>query len=723
VKTEARSLTPDSADIRYGSLALGRQFITRVQLDQALEEQRRSGAAIGDSLMRFGYVTAAQNAAILKLQSLLQDGRPSDPILGQLLGGCVILERLGAGAMGVTYLGHHLKLDREVAIKLLKSELTLDNRAMNRFTREARAVARITHPAIVQIYDFDQRGKQPFLVMEYVDGSSLRELLDEHGAFKPRIVIWIALQLTEALAHAHARDIVHRDLKPSNIMLSRDRKLKLMDFGLARVLDAGDASISSFGELVGTPHYMSPEQASAFDDVDQRADYYALGVNLFELLTDELPFQQEELVSLLRAQVNEGLPDLLELCPECPEGLVRLIAELCAKDRRERLCDPVLIATRLREMVSESGGEQRSDSSGALRSEDSGERRAFALLGGISSDALAARGSSRKAVMSAEARERCRELLELSEGSDPRSVLESCIRSKEQHAPEFSIALLRQLWKEGDYKALASLDAELCLASRGRSEVSFMIGRAYQKLDRSAEAITSFRRAILLAPDAIEARFQLASLLSESGARDPLRRLLTDIIRDFPDSADALARSGEFFYVQLGDTAPALEAYRLALKQVPKRWSLRQQVGWIELERGEYEHAVASLKLVLEDTPEPAFALKLLARAYLELQRFGEAELALRRSLKADEEDLDAIAIYLDLLSQQERWKEAILLAHRGLELQPKDRALRLAIAEAQLAMGEFKKAARAYGLVLEQHPDCTAAREGLISAQRARKS
>src|SRR5262249_27220598 len=157
---------------------------------------------------------------------------------------------------------------------------------------EARAAARLEHPGVVQIYDFDEFGPWTFIVMQLVDGKSLREVLDERGPLGAKRACWVSMKVADALAAAHALKIVHRDVKPANVLISKAGAVKLTDFGLVRVIDVPKASTStSFGELIGTPHYMSPEQATAAPDIDGRSDVYSLGIMMFELACGQLPFE------------------------------------------------------------------------------------------------------------------------------------------------------------------------------------------------------------------------------------------------------------------------------------------------------------------------------------------------------------------------------------------------------------------------------------------------
>lgn len=191
--------------------------------------------------------------------------------------------------MGAVYLARQKSLDRTVALKILPPELGLDLAFADRFTREAQAMARLSHPYIVTIHEFGRRGPFYFFVMEYVDGLSLRALLDS-GHMSPREALAIVPQICEALQYAHDQGIVHRDIKPENLLLTKAGQIKIADFGLAKLIGAAATQITE--SVVGTPQYMAPEQKDRPAEVDHRADIYALGVVFYQMLTGELPRHQ-----------------------------------------------------------------------------------------------------------------------------------------------------------------------------------------------------------------------------------------------------------------------------------------------------------------------------------------------------------------------------------------------------------------------------------------------
>jgi predicted Ser/Thr protein kinase len=222
-----------------------------------------------------------------------------------------ILELLGKGGMGAVYKARQPSLDRLVAVKVLPPEVGADASFSERFAREARALAKLNHQNIVAVYDFGRANDLYYFIMEYVDGATLRQLV-EGGELQPAEALAIVPQICDALQFAHDEGVVHRDVKPDNILLDSKGRVKVADFGLAKLLDRAPADISLTGtnQVMGTPHYMAPEQMQGSHDVDHRADIYSLGVVFYEMLTGQLPIGRFEPPSK-KVQVDVRLDDVV----------------------------------------------------------------------------------------------------------------------------------------------------------------------------------------------------------------------------------------------------------------------------------------------------------------------------------------------------------------------------------------------------------------------------
>jgi serine/threonine protein kinase len=231
-----------------------------------------------------------------------------------------ILELIGRGGMGAVYKARQPSLDRLVALKILPPGVAGDTGFAERFTREARALARLSHPNIVAVYDFGQAAGMPFFLMEYVDGPNLREL-ERGGKLNPREAMQIIPQICEALQFAHDEGIVHRDIKPENILLDKKGRVKIADFGIAKLVGqtaVPDAALTGAGDVVGTLNYMAPEQREKPLTVDHRADIFSLGVVFYELLTGELPigkFAPPSQVAQVDVRLDEVVVRALEKEP------------------------------------------------------------------------------------------------------------------------------------------------------------------------------------------------------------------------------------------------------------------------------------------------------------------------------------------------------------------------------------------------------------------------
>ena len=222
-----------------------------------------------------------------------------------------VLQLLGHGGMGAVYKARQPGLDRIVAVKILPPETLRDPAFVERFNREARALAKLNHPNIVGVYDFGQSGGYCHFLMEYVDGANLRQLM-RAGAMTPALALKIVPQVCDALQFAHDEGIVHRDIKPENILLDKKGRVKIADFGLAKLLDTTpqDRSLTGTQQIMGTMHYMAPEQLEGSRDVDHRADIYSLGVTFYEMLTGELPIGRF-LAPSKKAPIDARLDDVV----------------------------------------------------------------------------------------------------------------------------------------------------------------------------------------------------------------------------------------------------------------------------------------------------------------------------------------------------------------------------------------------------------------------------
>lgn len=262
------------------------------------------------------------------------------------LGHYEIVAELGRGGMGVVYKGYEPALARYVAIKELSPALAHDHNLVERFLREARSMAALNDPHIIQVYFIGQAEGQPFFAMEFVEGESLSQLIKREGRLPIADVLKILLQTARGLQTAHERGVIHRDIKPANLMLDLRGRVKIADFGIALARQEFDAKLTGTGEFVGTPGYLSPEICLG-RPVDARSDLFALGIVMFEALTGRLPFSDESPLKLMLDVVQAEIPDIRELNREVDEDTARILAKLVAKEPADRYASAALLAADL----------------------------------------------------------------------------------------------------------------------------------------------------------------------------------------------------------------------------------------------------------------------------------------------------------------------------------------------------------------------------------------
>lgn len=253
---------------------------------------------------------------------------------GSNVGPYRIIEQRGQGGMATVYKAYHPALDRYVAIKVLHQAFKEDPNFLARFQREARVVAHIEHPNIVPVYDFAEHEGQPYLVMKYVEGETLKARLQREPLTKQE-ALQIIDAMGSALSYAHDMGILHRDIKPSNVLLTEEGDVYLADFGLARIAQSGTSTLSS-DVMLGTPQYISPEQARGVDDLDQGTDIYSFGVVLYEMVVGRVPFNADTPFSIIHDHIYTPLPLPQALNPNVPDDVERVLLKALAKDRSDR---------------------------------------------------------------------------------------------------------------------------------------------------------------------------------------------------------------------------------------------------------------------------------------------------------------------------------------------------------------------------------------------------
>lgn len=240
-----------------------------------------------------------------------------------------VLSYIGGGGMSRVYLAHDIILGRDVAIKVLNYDFSNEEELKRRFMREALSATSLTHPNIVDIFDVGEDDNIHYLVMEYVDGQTLKEFIVSKGPLSPEEALPIMQQLVSAISNAHHNGIIHRDIKPQNVLMDREGNVKITDFGIAMALSA--TMHTKTNSVLGTVHYLSPEQARG-GMITKKSDIYSVGIVFYELLTGELPFSGESAVSIALKHLQEETPSVRSLFPSIPQSVENVILKATAKD-------------------------------------------------------------------------------------------------------------------------------------------------------------------------------------------------------------------------------------------------------------------------------------------------------------------------------------------------------------------------------------------------------
>ncbi len=345
-----------AADSRSGSSASGASFDTilgRMVVEQGLAtpdevqaclESSRLGQDAGDSLaallIRREFITSRQ---LDRLRGMVEAERS-----GQQIPGYRILGKLGAGAMATVFKAKQLSLDRLVAIKVLPRKFSNNAEFIARFYAEGRAAAQLNHPNIVQAYDVGRAGEFHFFVMEYVEGSTVFDQIVRHKRYNENDAIDIAIQMSEALQHAHEKGLIHRDVKPKNIMMAREGVAKLADMGLARAISDKEAAEAEAGKAYGTPYYISPEQIRGEKKLTPAADIYSLGATLYHMVTGNVPFEGKNPSDVMHKHLKAELVPPDHVNPKLTAGVSQVIEMMMARDPRQRYqtCKDLLVDLR-----------------------------------------------------------------------------------------------------------------------------------------------------------------------------------------------------------------------------------------------------------------------------------------------------------------------------------------------------------------------------------------
>ncbi len=339
-KSKTGEAPPDLLPILRSSGVLTEKQFNDVRVKVLSGDYPNDARLLAERLIRERLLTEYQSRRLLL-------NKPS----GLTLGKYVILDRIGSGSMGRVYKAQHQLMGRVVALKIIAPEIVSNERAIARFYREMRLVGKLDHPNVVRAFDADSWNNILYIVMEYVQGQSLAQLL-KAGALPPADVVAYAAQASLGLAHAHEQGIVHRDVKPSNLLVSEDKQVKVLDLGLGVLMEADNHATfaTADGIAVGTVDYMSPEQACG-KEVDGRSDLYSLGCSMYHLMTGRHAFPGESPIERLGKRINGRPVPITDIKPELPASLVAVLDKLMATKPADRYQTGVEAADALNALI------------------------------------------------------------------------------------------------------------------------------------------------------------------------------------------------------------------------------------------------------------------------------------------------------------------------------------------------------------------------------------
>lgn len=328
-------------DFRYGQLAIEGRLITPDQFDTAMDRVRDSKKPLADILVTEGTIDATTADRLTKaLRRIVRDERAKSEggmLVNKQIGGYKLVRRIGEGGMGEVYLAEQLTMHRTVALKILHNKWADDEEFRKRFLLEARAAGKLNHQNLIQVYDVNKYQGKYYFSMEFIDGVTVEDLIRHEGALPVEKVIDICMQVCQALKYLANHNIVHRDIKPANIMVTKDGTVKLGDFGF--IQSVWDAELMQEGTTIGTPDYISPEQARGERNLDVRSDIYSLGASLFHMLTGKTLFQGS-CSKVMRDHIETEPPKLDELRKDLPKDLKRMLGKMTAKQPIDRYQTP-----------------------------------------------------------------------------------------------------------------------------------------------------------------------------------------------------------------------------------------------------------------------------------------------------------------------------------------------------------------------------------------------
>lgn len=518
---------------------------------------------------------------------------------GETIGPYRIIEPLGQGGMATVYKAYHAALDRYVALKALHPAFKEDPNFIARFNREARIVAKLDHPNIVPIYDFAEHQGTPYLVMRYIEGKTLKTFLRE-GALPVARVLELIRPVTAGLAYAHAQGILHRDLKPSNIMIANDGHVYLTDFGLARIAQASESTLSQ-DMLIGTPQYISPEQARGVPATEQ-SDIYSLGVVLFEMLTGRVPFSADTPYAVIHDHIFTPLPLPTTINPNLSPEIERVLLKALAKDANARYASPVELLNALEQAAQPSAPVPAPSVTPSASPTAASAPAPAQPKRGIHRVAWAVIGVLALLVLMCSAVVVIQRLPAFQQAESVRVAREKVNTNPQDPVAHLQLAEALAQQKNFD-AALAEYDQAIKLNPKAVAPY-LRAGNLADKIGNPERAIKYYRAGLEALPNDESLTFKLADVYLEQKQYDDARLLIENLLRTDAGNAQALWRLGEIERAQ-GKLADALRDYTRAVAIDPNLPQAHYGLGMLALNRGAYDEARRQFQIVINNPDTP----------------------------------------------------------------------------------------------------------------------
>lgn len=630
-----------------------------------------------------------------------------------------VVEEIGRGGMGVVYKGEDPTLERPIAIKVLPPKRLSIKKIIERFLKEAKLAARLDHPNIIRIYDIGKEEDTYHIVMEYVEGRSLSEIIREREEINVRETLEIFIQICEALRYAHSQKVIHRDIKPDNIMITKDNKIKVMDFGLACLEDRH--SLTELGAVMGTIAYFSPEQAKG-QPADHRCDIYSLGIVLFEMLTNNLPFEANNPSEMIQKHLTSPVPSVLKYNSQIPRQIDRIIRKMTMKNpelRYQDLSEPIkdikdIFVKKEEVAVSSAIAEEKKkpEKYEKIVKKLEEEKEKFAKVA--------------PEVKPYEAKVLCPHCQaendpEKKYCSDCGGLLGASAKEAEAHHSQ-GLAYLeegRYLEAEDEFRKAIEIDKELLQAyidlSRAKIELAeyaearkilsqvleknpqdvniyFLLAEIDKKQDKPEDAIGRYLKIIKIDPRGQKAYLKLAFLYSQLNAFKEAIKHFQNVLSINPHNLEAYLQLG-IIYASMDEADKSIEYFEKALGIDPSCEQALVWLGDLYLKKGKLLKSEEVYQRALDIYPENANLYAKLGTLYAIEKKSSLAQRELKQAVRIDPKNLPARKMLAQIYLKENKVSEAVSELEELLKYHPRDEEINYKLGQIYLKEDNLDKA------------------------------